>query len=84
MLIECPLLVGHGENDRQAPLCTAHRTYDAAVNSPRRDLRVFGLDEGGAEHCHCDNITMGVDYVHDRIAEVLSTREPATIIAAAA
>jgi fermentation-respiration switch protein FrsA (DUF1100 family) len=50
--IECPLLVVHGGNDRRAPLWTAQRTYDAAVNSPRRELKVFRLDEGGAEHCH--------------------------------
>jgi dienelactone hydrolase len=69
--IKCPLLIVHGENDRQAPVWTAHRTYEAAVNSRRRELKIFTLDEGGAEHCHCDNITIGVDYMHDWIADVL-------------
>jgi dienelactone hydrolase len=69
--IECPLLIVHGENDRQAPLWTAYKTHEAAINSSQCDLRIFTLDEGGAEHCHCDNVTMGVDYIHDWIADIL-------------
>jgi dienelactone hydrolase len=74
--IECPLLVVHGENDQQAPLWTAERTYDEAVNSPDRELKVFRLSEGGAEHCHCDNITMGTDYMHHWAARVLGAQVP--------
>ncbi|GIU95287.1 MAG: alpha/beta hydrolase [Gaiellaceae bacterium] len=71
--IECPLLVVHGENDRQAPLWTAELTYDRAVNSTRRELKVFTLDEGGAEHCSLDNSSICVDYMHDWIADILSS-----------
>lgn len=71
--IECPLLIVHGENDRQAPLWTAQRTYERAVNSARRELKIFTFDEGGAEHCSLDNSSICVDYMHDWIADVLSS-----------
>lgn len=73
--ITCPILIAHGGNDRQAPVFVAQKTYDAAVSSRRRDLRVFGLDEGGAEHCHVDGITLGTDYMFDWIAEVLGAEQ---------
>jgi dienelactone hydrolase len=69
--VRVPILTVHGANDRQAPLVVAERTHDAAVNSPRRELKVFKLDEGGAEHCQLDNVTMGTDYMFSWIAEVL-------------
>jgi dienelactone hydrolase len=69
--IRVPVLTVHGANDRQAPLFVAERTHAAAVNSPRRELRAFALDEGGAEHCQIDNPTMGTDYMCAWIADVL-------------
>jgi dienelactone hydrolase len=69
--ITCPLLVIHGENDRQVPLWRAEKTIEAAVNSPNRKLKVFTLAEGGAEHCQADNSAMAVDYMADWIAEIL-------------
>jgi dienelactone hydrolase len=69
--ITCPLLVVHGENDRQIPLWHAERTVAAAVNSPDRELKVFSLFDGGAEHCGADNSTMVVDYMTDWVAERL-------------
>jgi len=69
--ITCPLLVVHGENDRQIPLWHAEKTIEAAVNSPRRKLKVFTLAEGGAEHCQADNQTLFVDYAADWVAEIL-------------
>ena len=39
--ITVPFLIAHGENDRQIPLEYAHRSYEQAVNSPKRELRVF-------------------------------------------
>lgn len=69
--IECPLLVVHGENDRQVPLDQAHRTVEAAVNSPRRDLRIFTAAEGGAEHCQGDLFSIGIDCMADWVADVL-------------
>lgn len=69
--ITCPLLVVHGENDRQVPLWRAEKTIEAAVNAPVRKLKVFTLAEGGAEHRQADNYSMAVDYMADWVAEIL-------------
>lgn len=69
--IRCPILTLHGANDQQAPLIFAQKTHDAAVNSSRRELKVFQPDEGGVEHCQGDNVTMGTDYLFSWIADVL-------------
>jgi fermentation-respiration switch protein FrsA (DUF1100 family) len=69
--ITCPLLVVHGENDRQIPLWHAQRLIEAAVNSPNRKLKVFTLAEGGAEHCQVDNQVLAVDYMADWVAKTL-------------
>jgi fermentation-respiration switch protein FrsA (DUF1100 family) len=69
--VTCPILITHGENDRQIPVADAVRTYEGAVNSPRRELKVFTAREGGVEHCQFDNVTVGMDFMGDWIAEVL-------------
>lgn len=69
--ITCPLLIVHGENDRQVPLWHAERTYAEAVNSPGRELKVCSLLDGGAEHCGADNGSLVVDYMTDWVAEKL-------------
>lgn len=69
--IRCPLLVVHGENDRQVPGEQARMTVDGAVNSPRRDLRVFTVEEGGAEHVNGDNFSLAVDFIADWTADIL-------------
>jgi len=69
--ITCPLLVIHGENDRQVALWRAEKTIEAAVNSPNRKLKLLTLAEGGAEHCQADNSSMAVDYMADWVAEIL-------------
>ena len=69
--ITCPLLVVHGENDRQTPVWHAERTIAEAVNSPAKKLKIFTLAEGGAEHCQVDNASMAVDYMADWVAETL-------------
>jgi dienelactone hydrolase len=74
--ITCPLLVTHGAEDRQIPVEYAQKTVDAAVNSPRRELKVFTAEEGGTQHCQADNVTIGTDYMHDWIADVLGAKPP--------
>jgi dipeptidyl aminopeptidase/acylaminoacyl peptidase len=69
--ITCPLLIVHGENDRQVPLWHAQRTYEKAVNSPGRELKICRLADGGAEHCGADNSSLVVDYMTDWVAEKL-------------
>lgn len=69
--IRCPILVAHGAKCKQVPLEQAARTIDEAVNSPRRDLKLFDDDEGGVEHVGADNLSVQIDYMADWIAEVL-------------
>jgi len=69
--ITCPLLIVHGENDRQIPLWHAEKTYETAVNSPDRELKIFHLADGGAEHCGADNGGLIIDYITDWVAEKL-------------
>ena len=69
--ITCPLLIAHGENDRQIPLWHAEKLYAAATNSPKRELKLFTLADGGAEHCGADNGGLLVDYITDWVADQL-------------
>jgi|TARA_B110000263_G_C15311710_1_gene513801 dienelactone hydrolase len=76
--ITCPLLVAHGENDRQVPLWMAERTFEEAINSPNRKLKIFTLEEGGAEHCQIDNRQLIGDVMSDWAAEIFGL-DPAGI-----
>jgi len=69
--IRCPLLVVHGAGDRQMPVELAERTVAHATASARADLKVFGPDEGGVEHCQCDHGQLAMEYMGDWVAEVL-------------
>lgn len=72
--IECPLLVVHGEGDRQIPLEMAQKTIREAVKSPRAELKVFTRDDGGIEHCQVDHGALAVEYMADWAAEVLGAK----------
>lgn len=65
--ITMPFLVTHGANDRVVPAENAQKLYDA-IGSRRKTLRVFTVEDGGAEHAHVDNRQAGVDFVADWIA----------------
>jgi dienelactone hydrolase len=67
--IEVPFLVTHGAGDRQIPVEYAHRSFERAVNSPKRELRIFTAQDCAVEHCEADNGTVGCDYIGDWIAE---------------
>ena len=56
-LVDCPLLVLHGEADTVIPIEFARRLHDAI---PREDkeLRVYRYGEPGCEHCQVDSITV--------------------------
>jgi dienelactone hydrolase len=71
--IHCPILVAHGENDRQIPLAAAERVIAECVNSPRRELIVQRLADGGAEHCSIDNVPLICETIGDWVADVLGT-----------
>jgi len=72
--ITCPFLITHGENDRQIPLEYARRSYEQAVSSPKRELRVFTPAEGAAEHIGLDHLphvmTFTADWIADTFAEL--------------
>jgi dienelactone hydrolase len=52
-LVHQPLLIVHGENDRQIPAADAVRAFEAA-GSADKQLRMFTVAEGGAEHIQAD------------------------------
>jgi len=71
-LITVPLLVTHGVNDRQINVKYAHETYDQAVRSPKRELRLFDDPEGGVEHISIDNLPYVAGIIADWIAETFA------------
>lgn len=67
--IRMPFLITHGGNDRQIPLEYAHQSYDQAVNSPDRELKIFTPREGGVEHVSADNMEPVRSFIADWIAD---------------
>ena len=57
--MRCPFLIVHGADDEQVPLADAQALYNAS-GSPDKTLRVFTAEEGGAQHCQRDYLTLGV------------------------
>jgi dienelactone hydrolase len=56
--MRCPFLVVHGEDDEQIPLRDAQALYDAC-GSADKTLRIFAAEEGGAQHCQRDYLSLG-------------------------
>jgi len=69
--IKCPILVVHGENDRQIPFSQAKQLVADCVSSPKAELFVHTLADGGAEHCGIDNVALTREVMTDWIAETL-------------
>ncbi|MBS0285236.1 MAG: alpha/beta hydrolase [Proteobacteria bacterium] len=67
-----PFLVTHGVADRQIPVANAHRSYDQAVNSAKRTLRIFTETDFEVEHCGADNGTVMRDYIADWCADTFA------------
>jgi dipeptidyl aminopeptidase/acylaminoacyl peptidase len=70
--ITVPFLIAHGANDRQIPVAYAHRSYEQAGNSPKRQLRVFTPAEGGAEHIGLDHLPYVSVFIADWIADTFA------------
>lgn len=68
--MRCPFLLVHGEGDEQIPLSVAQACFKA-VGSTNKTLKVFTREEGGFHHCQVDNVTIGVHYMWDWIADIL-------------
>ena len=67
----CPLLIVHGEADRQVPVAQAQRTHAMAISSPRCELVVFPKGSWGEEHCQVDDPSLAIDAIGDWLQEVL-------------
>ena len=67
--ITVPFLITHGGNDRQIPLEYAYQSFDQAVNSPDRELKIFTEREGGIEHVSADNMEPVRSYIADWVAQ---------------
>lgn len=67
-----PFLVTHGVGDRQIPVSNAYRSYDQAVNSAKRTLRIFTEQDLEIEHCGADNGTVMRDYIADWCAQTFA------------
>jgi esterase/lipase len=70
--INVPFLIAHGAGDRQIPLEYAHRSYDQAVNSPRRELRIFTAEEGATEHIGLDHLPHVSVFIADWVADTFA------------
>jgi dienelactone hydrolase len=73
--ITVPFLIAHGENDRQIPVAMAHRSYEQAVGSPKRELRLFTAEEGATEHIGLDHLPHVSVFIADWVADTFA--EPA-------
>jgi dipeptidyl aminopeptidase/acylaminoacyl peptidase len=71
--ITVPFLITHGANDRQIPLAYAHQCYEEAVNSPKRELKIFTDREGGVEHVSADNMEPVRSYIADWIERTFAS-----------
>ncbi|MGK0721742.1 alpha/beta hydrolase family protein [Leucobacter sp. W1478] len=73
--ITAPLLITHGVGDRQINVKYAHQTYEQAVNSTKRELRLFDDPEGGTEHISIDNMPYVAGIIADWVAETFKEIE---------
>jgi len=70
--ITVPFLIAHGANDRQIPVDYAHRSYEQAVNSPKRELRIFTPEEGATEHIGLDHLPHVSVFIADWVADTFA------------
>ena len=68
--MRCPFLITHGADDEQVPLDDARALYNAC-GSADKTLRVFTADEGGAQHCQRDYLSLGAATMFDWLEDKL-------------
>jgi dienelactone hydrolase len=68
--MRCPFLLVHGADDEQIPMADAHAQFDAC-GSQDKTLRVFTAEEGGAQHCQRDYLTLVVAVMGDWLEDKL-------------
>ncbi|OZC77221.1 alpha/beta hydrolase [Rhodococcus sp. 06-462-5] len=69
--IDVPFLITHGDLDTQIPREYAYAQYEAAVNSPVRQLKFFTAEEGGAMHASADNLPVAASFISDWVSDHL-------------
>jgi len=77
--VTMPMLIVHGEGDRQVPVEEARKVHAAAANCRDLELRIFTREEGASEHCGIDNYTLQVQYIADWMADRLGVGAPAVL-----
>lgn len=73
--MRCSYLLVHGEDDQQVPVEDARLLFDAC-GSEDKTLRVFGNEEGAAQHCHIDNLSLATPFIFDWLADRLDAVWP--------
>jgi alpha-beta hydrolase superfamily lysophospholipase len=68
--ISCDILLVHGEDDRQTSLENARALF-AAIGSPRKQLRVYTREEGGAGHVQLDRQEPAASLIADWFSDHL-------------
>jgi alpha-beta hydrolase superfamily lysophospholipase len=68
--VTCPFLLLHGEADAQVSMAEAQRLFDA-IASKDKTFRIFTEEEGGAQHCQRDYLTLAIDTIADWLDEKL-------------
>lgn len=68
--VTCPFLLTHGTEDEQVPLADAQKLF-AAVGSKDKTFRIFDAEEGGAQHCQRDYLTLVGTTIADWLADKL-------------
>jgi dienelactone hydrolase len=68
--ITCDILILHGEEDKQTPAAEA-RTLFEAIPSPRKEMRVFTRQEGGAAHVQLDRPEPALSMLSDWLVDHL-------------
>ena len=68
--VSCPFLLTHGTEDEQVPLSDARKLFEA-VASKDKTFRIFDAEEGGAQHCQRDYLTLVCTTIADWLADKL-------------
>ena len=69
-LIDCAILLVHGEDDKQTPVEDMEELY-AAIGTPNKEKRIYTHAEGGAAHVQLDRPDPALSLICDWLARKL-------------
>jgi dipeptidyl aminopeptidase/acylaminoacyl peptidase len=72
--VKVPFLLMHGAEDAQVPPGHAQKLFDS-IGSSDKTFRVFTAEEGGAQHCQRDYLTLACDVLGDWLEDKLKNRK---------